>query len=89
MKTSSPHTTTVNTSPAFAQMLFIAFLVLKLTHVIDWSWWWVFAPLYGGFLFLLGIIMVFGIVIGVAKLGLSILDSRDRKRRRARMRRLR
>lgn len=27
-------------------ILFIVFLVLKLTHVIDWSWWWVFAPLW-------------------------------------------
>lgn len=25
---------------------FIVFLVLKLTHVIDWSWWWVTAPLW-------------------------------------------
>ena len=28
--------------------LFIVFLVLKLTHVIDWSWWWVTAPLWIG-----------------------------------------
>lgn len=26
---------------------FLVFLVLKLTHVIDWSWWWVTAPLWG------------------------------------------
>lgn len=25
-------------------VLFVAFLVLKLTHVISWSWWWVTAP---------------------------------------------
>jgi hypothetical protein len=30
----------------FFGLLFIAFLVLKLCHVIDWSWWWIFAPLY-------------------------------------------
>ncbi len=30
-------------------LVFIVFLVLKLTHVIDWSWWWVTAPLWGGF----------------------------------------
>jgi Flp pilus assembly protein TadB len=28
---------------------FIAFLVLKLCGVIDWSWWWITAPLWGGF----------------------------------------
>ena len=27
-------------------LLFIVFLVLKLTHVIDWSWWWITAPLW-------------------------------------------
>lgn len=27
-------------------VLFVVFLVLKLTHVIDWSWWWITAPLW-------------------------------------------
>ena len=27
-------------------ILFIVFLILKLTNVIDWSWWWVTAPLW-------------------------------------------
>lgn len=27
---------------------FIVFLVLKLTGIIDWSWWWITAPLWGG-----------------------------------------
>lgn len=26
--------------------LFITFLVLKLTNTIDWSWWWITAPLW-------------------------------------------
>lgn len=29
-------------------LLGIAFVVLKLTGYIDWSWWWVTAPLWGG-----------------------------------------
>ena len=42
----------------FEGMLFIAFLVLKLCSVIDWSWWWITAPLWAGiglrfFLFIL------------------------------------
>jgi len=28
-------------------MLFVLFVGLKLTHNIDWSWWWVTAPLWG------------------------------------------
>jgi hypothetical protein len=27
-------------------ILFVVFLVLKLTHIIDWSWWWVTSPLW-------------------------------------------
>lgn len=27
-------------------ILFLIFMVLKLTNVIDWSWWWVTAPLW-------------------------------------------
>lgn len=39
-------------------LLFPTFLVLKLTHVIDWSWWWVTAPLWGVF----AILAVIGII---------------------------
>lgn len=28
-------------------LLGTAFVVLKLMHIIDWSWWWVTAPLWG------------------------------------------
>ena len=45
-----------NGGVGFLGILFIVFLVLKLTKVIDWSWWWITAPLWGGF-FLLGIIL--------------------------------
>lgn len=31
---------------------FLVFLVLKLTGHIDWSWWWVTAPLWGSFVIL-------------------------------------
>ena len=29
----------------FCGLLTIAFIVLKLTKYIDWSWWWVISPL--------------------------------------------
>jgi fatty acid desaturase len=29
-----------------AGLLGVAFIVLKLTHVIAWSWWWVLAPFW-------------------------------------------
>ena len=27
-------------------LLAVAFIVLKLCNVIDWSWWWVLAPIW-------------------------------------------
>lgn len=30
----------------FTGLLQIAFIVLKLCNVINWSWWWVLAPIW-------------------------------------------
>ena len=30
----------------FGTVLFLVFLILKLTDTIDWSWWWVTSPLW-------------------------------------------
>lgn len=39
-------------------LMFLIFMTLKLTGFINWSWWWVTAPLWGGFaLIFLGIII--------------------------------
>ena len=35
-------------------VLGIVFVVLKLTDVIDWSWWWVTLPFWGPVALLLG-----------------------------------
>ena len=46
----------------FFGLLFIVFLVLKLTGIIKWSWWWVTAPLWGGLLLtglILAIVLLF------------------------------
>jgi len=40
---------------AFTLVLFLIFLIFKLTAVICWSWWWVFAPLWVPFV--LGLIL--------------------------------
>ncbi len=42
----SKATATASGGVGFCGLLFIALLVLKLTHVIDWSWWWITAPLW-------------------------------------------
>ena len=30
----------------FGTVLFLVFLVLKLTGNIDWSWWWITSPIW-------------------------------------------
>ena len=44
-------------------LLFILFLGLKLGHVIDWSWWWVTAPLWGQ-VALLAVVLVVILIVG-------------------------
>lgn len=42
----------------FCGLLSIVFIVLKLTHYIDWSWWWVLSPLWIPLAVLLSIIII-------------------------------
>lgn len=39
-------TTVASGGIGFCGLLTIALIVLKLTSVIAWSWWWVLAPLW-------------------------------------------
>ena len=44
---SDKNTTEVNSGGiGFLGLLAIVFIVLKLTDYIDWSWWWVLAPIW-------------------------------------------
>lgn len=48
--------------PGLGIILFLIFLVLKLTEHIDWSWWWVCSPLLIELLIgLIGMAIVFGV----------------------------
>ena len=62
----------------FGGFLFLVFLVLKLTEVINWSWWWVTAPLWGG----IAILLAFLIIVGVIAVLCSILSKPSKKRYR-------
>lgn len=52
---------------SLSTVLFIVFLVLKLTGYISWSWWWVTAPLWAWS------VVVFGIIVISLCLGLIVL----------------
>ena len=43
-------------------LLGVVFVTLKLTGFIDWSWWWVTLPFWGGLALLLAILAVVGAV---------------------------
>lgn len=47
----------------FTSLLTVAFIVLKLCHVINWSWFWVLSPMIFGISLLLIIIGVWLIIV--------------------------
>lgn len=48
---------------SFAGLLTIVFIVLKLTHTIDWSWWWVLSPVWIPLvLFVVIVIAIIGVI---------------------------
>lgn len=53
-----------------AGLLGVAFVILKLCHVINWSWWWVTAPFWGPFGVGLVIILI-GFIIGIIGVALE------------------
>ena len=68
-KSSNSNTTaTAGSGVSFSTLLFVVFLILKLTHTIDWSWWWVTSPLWitaGFVLGVLGIVLLFFLCVAV------------------------
>ena len=56
-------------------ILTIIFVVLRLTGVVHWSWWWVFSPLLIG-------AAIIGIMWAVAGVGMLFIMRRLRKRLR-------
>jgi hypothetical protein len=49
--------------------LFLIFLTLKLTHFINWSWWWVTAPLWIPVVFAIVLFTVGALLLAVADRG--------------------
>lgn len=56
-------------SISFASLLGIVFIVLKLTGVINWSWWWVLTPIWAPILFVMGVWVayIFALIIKAIK----------------------
>jgi len=52
-------------------IVFLAFFLAKIFDKIDWSWWWVFSPLWIPLALLIGILIIIGIcyllILGIDK----------------------
>ena len=49
-------------------LLGIVFVVLKLTGYIDWSWWYVTLPFWGGLVLVLLILGIAGLIMLIGKM---------------------
>jgi len=67
------------TGLSLSAVLFIVFLVLKLTGNIDWSWWWVTSPLWITFAIGLALVgFVFLVIIVALIFGVSVEDIKSK-----------
>jgi hypothetical protein len=53
---------------SLTMVLFIVFLILKLTNNIDWSWWWVTSPLWIGLAIVIAVLLIVGLITVISKL---------------------
>lgn len=49
-------------------ILFVVFLILKLTGEIDWSWWWVTSPLWLPIAIVLAFVILGTIITGIIEI---------------------
>lgn len=63
----------INIGPSMS-LLTIVFLILKLTNVIDWSWWWILAPIWMPFAIIIGIGTLLMLVVILGKLIVGLLE---------------
>lgn len=50
-------------------LLGVAFVILKLCKVIDWSWWWVTAPFWIPLALVIVVVMVAAIIAAIVNKG--------------------
>jgi hypothetical protein len=63
--------TTQSSGISAAFVLGLVFLILKLCHVIDWSWWLVLLPWYAG----AGLALIIAVIVGIVALGVGAVKS--------------
>ncbi len=57
-KVTGSSNTTIWPGAGFTPLLTVLFIGLKLTHQIEWSWWWVLSPIWITFALVLAFLLV-------------------------------
>jgi hypothetical protein len=65
--------------------VFFAFLALRLAHVTDWSWWWIFSPLWIPLLPPLALIAVVLVIVALGAATFALVRWRLMTRARRRL----
>lgn len=52
---------------SFTGLLQIVFIILKLCHVIEWSWWWVLAPTWIT-------VLIVAVILGIGAIIIALED---------------
>ena len=55
----------MKTNLSYTSLLGVAFVVLKLTGVINWSWVWVTLPFWGGIALAILLLAIYGLIKSV------------------------
>ena len=71
---SSDKTSSAGGGIGFFGLLAIVFITLKLCGQLDWSWWWVLAPLWGPPAFIVALAVVVGVAWGLLVAGLALVE---------------
>jgi uncharacterized membrane protein YdbT with pleckstrin-like domain len=67
----------------FAGLLTLIFITLKLTHYIEWSWWWVLSPVWiTAALAILIILVVLCVPVVITLIGAIVLYFTEKRARR-------
>jgi hypothetical protein len=67
-KTMSSSSSTSSSGISFTGALTILFIGLKLTNVINWSWWWVLSPIWISLSIVVFILLIFATIFLIAEL---------------------
>lgn len=77
---SNTRTSTTSSGVGILELLTVAFVILKLCHVIDWSWWWVLAPTWIPLALVLAVALVYFVLKAIKVLHFRLWAKRIQRK---------